>query len=79
VGWTLTPNEYELKRKEGLPDDWPTKVPKIFAPSGRLLSPEDVAWAAVYFISEEAALVNGAVVDLEQFPLIGRDPARVMQ
>jgi NAD(P)-dependent dehydrogenase (short-subunit alcohol dehydrogenase family) len=78
VGWTLTPNEYELKRKEGLPDDWPAKVPKISAPSGRLLSPEDVAWAAVYFISDEAALVNGAVVDLEQFPLIGRNPAKVM-
>jgi NAD(P)-dependent dehydrogenase (short-subunit alcohol dehydrogenase family) len=79
VGWTLTPNEYELKRKEDLPDGWPTKVPKIFAPSGRLFSPEDVAWAAVYFISEKAALVNGVVVDLEQFPLIGRNPARLMQ
>ena len=78
VGWTLTPNEYELKRKEGLPDDWPTKVPKAFAPSGRLLWPEDVAWAAVYFISDEAALVNGAVVELEQFPVIGRNPARVV-
>jgi NAD(P)-dependent dehydrogenase (short-subunit alcohol dehydrogenase family) len=78
VGWTLTPNEYELKRKEGLPDDWPAKVPKTFAPSGRLLSPEDVAWAAVYFISDEAALVNGAVVELEQFPMIGRNPARAM-
>ena len=76
VGWTLTPNEYELKKKEGLPDDWPTKVPKTFAPSGRLLSPEDIAWAAVYFLSDEAALVNGAVLDLEQYPLIGRNPLK---
>ena len=76
VGWTLTPNEYELKKKEGLPDDWPTKVPKTYAPSGRLLSPEDIAWAAVYFLSDEAALINGAILDLEQYPLIGRNPSK---
>jgi len=76
VGWTLTPNEYELKRKEGMPDDWPEKLPKVYAPSGRLLSPEDVAWAAVYFLSDEAPLVNGGILDFEQFPVIGRNPAK---
>jgi NAD(P)-dependent dehydrogenase (short-subunit alcohol dehydrogenase family) len=76
---TLTRNladAYGLKRKEGLPDDWPSKVPKVFAPSGRLLSPEDIAWAAVYFLSDEAALINGAVLDVEQYPLIGRNPVK---
>ena len=76
VGWTLTPNEYELKKKEGLPDDWPTRVPKAYAPSGRLLTPEEIAWAAVYFLSDEAALINGAVVELEQYPVIGRNPLK---
>jgi NAD(P)-dependent dehydrogenase (short-subunit alcohol dehydrogenase family) len=76
VGWTLTPNEFALKMKEGLPEDWPTRVSRTFAPSGRLLSPEDVAWAAVYFLSDEAALINGAVLDVEQFPLIGRNPVK---
>ena len=76
VGWTLTPNEFELKKKEGLPDDWPAKVHKTYAPSGRLLSPEDIAWAAVYFLSDEAALINGAILDLEQYPLIGRNPSK---
>ncbi len=76
VGWTLTANEYELKKKEGLPDDWPTKLSKAYAPSGRLLSPEDIAWAAVYFLSDEAALINGAILDLEQYPLIGRNPIK---
>jgi NAD(P)-dependent dehydrogenase (short-subunit alcohol dehydrogenase family) len=75
VGWTLTPNEYELKKKEGLPENWPSQVPKSTAPSGRILSPEDIAWAAVYFLSDEAALINGATLDLEQYPLIGRFPA----
>jgi NAD(P)-dependent dehydrogenase (short-subunit alcohol dehydrogenase family) len=76
VGWTLTPNEFALKKREGLPDDWPTKLPKTYAPSGRLLSPEDIAWAAVYFLSDEAALVNGAILDLEQYPMIGRNPSK---
>ena len=76
VGWTLTPNEFALKKKEGLPDDWPARVPKAQAPSGRLLSPEDIAWAAVYFLSDEAAMINGSILDLEQFPMIGRNPPK---
>ena len=77
VGWTLTPNEYELKKREGLPDDWPSRVPKVFAPFGRILSPEDIAWAAVYFLSDEGSLINGSVLDLEQYPM-GRNPPREM-
>jgi NAD(P)-dependent dehydrogenase (short-subunit alcohol dehydrogenase family) len=76
VGWTLTPNEFALKRKEGMPDDWPSRLPRTTAPSGRLLSPQDVAWAAVYFLSDEASLINGSVVDLEQYPMIGRNPPK---
>jgi NAD(P)-dependent dehydrogenase (short-subunit alcohol dehydrogenase family) len=76
VGWTLTPNEFALKKTEGMPEDWPTKLPKSTAPSGRLLSPQDIAWAAVFFLSDEAALINGSVVDLEQYPMIGRNPPK---
>jgi NAD(P)-dependent dehydrogenase (short-subunit alcohol dehydrogenase family) len=72
VGWTLTKNEYALKIKEGLSPDWPKQLPKLAAPSGRILSPEDIAWAGVFFLSDEAALINGATLDIEQFPLIGR-------
>jgi NAD(P)-dependent dehydrogenase (short-subunit alcohol dehydrogenase family) len=76
VGWTLTPNEQKLKVSEGMPPDWSSHVAKEYAPSGRILSPEDVAWAAVYFMSDEAPLINGTVMEMEQFPLIGRMPAR---
>lgn len=79
LGWTLTQNEYQLKMKEGLPGDWPTRIPKEFAPSGRLFSPEDIAWAAVYFMSDEGALVNGTVMELEQFPMIGRMQERSVE
>ena len=51
-------------------------MPKTFAPSGRLLSPEDVAWAAVYFLSDEAVLINGAILDVSQYPVIGRNPVK---
>lgn len=76
VGWTLTPNELALKKTEGLPEDWPSRLPKMFAPAGRLFSPEDIAWAAVYFLSDEAFMINGAILDVEQFPLIGRNPPK---
>jgi len=76
VGWTLTPNERALKQSEGLPEDWPSRLPTAFAPAGRLLSPDDIAAAAVYFLSDEAHLVNGAVLDLEQYPMIGRNPTK---
>ena len=76
VGWTLTANEQKLKEKEGLAPDWPSHISKEFAPSGRILSPEDIAWAAVYFLSDECALINGTVMELEQFPMIGRMQAR---
>lgn len=76
VGWTLTPNEYELKLKDGLPKDWPSKLPKSVAPSGRIHSPEEIALAAIYFLSDEAALINGSILDVEQFPVIGRNPTK---
>lgn len=76
VGWTLTANEYALKLRDGLPKDWPDKLPKNVAPSGRIHSPEEVALAAIYFLSDEAALINGSILDVEQFPVIGRNPTK---
>ena len=78
VGWVLTRNEYDLKRREGLPADWPEHLPRAAAPSGRLLSPEEIAEFALLFVSDEGALVSGAVVDLEQYPMIGRNPRKTL-
>ncbi len=32
VGWVLTPNEYEQKIADGLPPDWPERVPRTQGP-----------------------------------------------
>lgn len=75
LGWVLTPNEYALKMREGLPADWPDRVPKTFAPSGRLLTPEEIAHFALAFLSPES-VVSGSVVDVNQYPMIGRNPPK---
>lgn len=73
VGWTTTVNEIELKKREGLAEDWPQHVPKIFAPSGKLLTPENVAEHALFWLSDLSAPVNGTICDVEQYPVIGRN------
>jgi NAD(P)-dependent dehydrogenase (short-subunit alcohol dehydrogenase family) len=68
VGWTLTENEEKVQRMEGKGPDWLADA--IATRSfGRLLSPRDIALAAAYFASDDGAMITGAVLDLEQFPL----------
>jgi len=76
VGWVLTPNEYEYKIKDGLPADWPEKIDPLFAPSGRLIAPEEIAAASVYWLSDESRPISGSVLELEQYPIIGRNPTK---
>ncbi len=76
VGWVLTPNEYEYKRKDGLPPDWPDNIPAQYAPTGRIMAPEEIASAAVYWLSDESRPISGSVVDLEQYPFVGRNPTK---
>jgi NAD(P)-dependent dehydrogenase (short-subunit alcohol dehydrogenase family) len=74
VGWVLTTREYAHQIEHGMAPDWPEKVPPQFAPSGRLILPEEIAAAAVYWLGDESRPISGAVVDMEQFSLIGRNP-----
>ncbi|MDA7920427.1 SDR family oxidoreductase [Verrucomicrobiales bacterium] len=75
-GWVLTENEAQRKREHGLSDDWPSDLPKVYAPSGRILKPEEIAMAAIYWLAEESGPISGQVVDLEQHPFIGRNPPK---
>ncbi len=75
-GWVLTDAEEKRKREEGFPDDWPARLPKVFAPAGRIIRPEEIAAAAVYWLADEAGPISGQVVELEQHPFIGRNPPK---
>lgn len=74
--WVLTEGEKVVQARQGLPPDWFEKVPKEFAPSGRLLHPEDLAQAAIYWISDESRPVSGSVLEISQFPFVGRNLPR---
>ena len=76
-GWTLTENERRYNHEEGMAEDWPCRLPKLFAPSGRIFAPEEVAEAVIYFLGDSSGPISGQVLDIEQHPFIGRNPPKL--
>ena len=74
VGWTLTENERRMKVEEGLGLGWETRLPTQFAPSGRIFYPEEIAAHVAFWLSDEAGPVSGAIFEIEQYPMVGRNP-----
>jgi NAD(P)-dependent dehydrogenase (short-subunit alcohol dehydrogenase family) len=73
VGWTDTPAEHRVKvQEEGKGDNWLEEAART-RPFGRLLVPQDIALAALYFASDESECITGSVLDLEQYP-VGAPP-----
>ena len=72
VGWTVTESENRIQVAEGQPENWHDLIPPSYKPSGALLSPQQVARHAVFWLSDESAPVTGQVTDVEQYPMIGR-------
>ena len=77
VGWVLTEREHAFQVGDGQPADWHQRLPITSAPSGRLLKPEEIATAAVYWLGDESRPVNGVVLEVEQFSIHGRNPVKV--
>jgi NAD(P)-dependent dehydrogenase (short-subunit alcohol dehydrogenase family) len=75
-GWVLTETETKRKREHGLAEDWYKAIPDVYAPAGRILSPAEIAAGAIYWLADESGPVSGQVVDLEQYPFIGRNPPK---
>jgi NAD(P)-dependent dehydrogenase (short-subunit alcohol dehydrogenase family) len=75
-GWVLTDAEYRVKVNEGLSPDWPKQIPREHAPAGRIFHPSEIAHFAVSFLAEQASLVSGSIIDLEQLPMVGRLPVK---
>lgn len=75
-GWVLTETERERKKQHGLAEDWYKDLPSVYAPAGRILWPAEIAAAAIYWLADESGPVSGQVVDIEQYPFIGRNPPK---
>jgi NAD(P)-dependent dehydrogenase (short-subunit alcohol dehydrogenase family) len=75
-GWVLTENEAIRKHEHGLAEDWYKSLPPVYAPAGRIFKPSEIASAVVYFLSDESGPVTGQVLDIEQYPFIGRNPPK---
>jgi NAD(P)-dependent dehydrogenase (short-subunit alcohol dehydrogenase family) len=75
-GWVLTDNERRYKQAEGMPENWPAHLPPMFAPSGRIFHPSEIANAVHFFLSDESGPFSGQVFDIEQYPFIGRNPPK---
>lgn len=80
VGWTASENEHRIQLAEGQPADWRSRLNALQAPSGDILKPQEVARHAIFWLSPESAPITGQVVDVEQYPILGRlaihDPGR---
>lgn len=75
-GWVLTETEILRKQSQGLADDWYKDLPAAYAPAGRILQPSEIAAAAVYWLADESGPVSGQVIDIEQYPFMGRNPPK---
>ena len=70
-GWVLTEGEHYVESVvEGKGENWLEDALKT-RPFGRMLAPEDIAQAALFFATNE--LITGAVLDYEQTP-VGAPP-----
>ena len=76
VGWVLTPNEYEYKRSDGLPENWPDAPDRNFVPAGKMTSPDEIAAHVAFWLSDETRPITGSVLELEQYSFVGRNPAK---
>ncbi|MEZ5040222.1 MAG: SDR family oxidoreductase [Saprospiraceae bacterium] len=75
-GWVLTPNEYKYKLADGLPANWPELLESDEIPSGQMTQPADIAQHIVFWLSDESRPISGTVMELNQYPIIGRIPLK---
>jgi NAD(P)-dependent dehydrogenase (short-subunit alcohol dehydrogenase family) len=74
VGWVLTEEEKKRKREDGMSPGWEERLSSGTAPIGRIMRAEEIARIASRWISDETYPISGSIIDLEQFPMVGRVP-----
>ena len=76
LGWVLSENERQRKIDEGLPENWFELQPREVSPHGKLLTPDQIATMAFPFVAGDMRPTSGSVIELEQYPIIGRNPTK---
>ena len=67
VGWVDTPAERQMQAVTlGLGEQWLAEA-SARQPSGRLMTPDDIARLALFLLADAGGPMTGAVVDQEQF------------
>ncbi|MCH2060314.1 MAG: SDR family oxidoreductase [Verrucomicrobiales bacterium] len=72
-GWVLSEGERQRKIDEGMAEDWFDNLGRDEVPGGRMITPEEIAASVVHFLSDEFGPISGQVIELSQFPFIGRN------
>ena len=65
LGWTDTPGEHAVQKKQGSPDDW-LEAAERASPFGRMLKPDDVAHLCMYLLSNDSGILTGSNIDYAQ-------------
>ncbi len=76
LGWILSDTEYTRKIEDGLPENWPEHLSRNDIPSGKMTQPGEVAKVVAFWLSDEARPFSGTVMELEQYPFLGRNPTK---
>lgn len=76
LGWILSEAEYVRKIEDGLGENWPDRLERNDIPSGKMTHPSDVASVVAFWLSDDARPFSGTVLDLEQYPFLGRNPTK---
>ncbi len=76
-GWILTEREDRDQVARGLEVGWHQNLDRNAIPLGAMSTPENLAHAAIYWLSDESYPFTGSVVELEQFSIIGRNPEKL--
>ena len=76
-GWVLTEREERDQITKGLEPGWHKRLDRSAIPFGAMTSPQELAKAAIYWLSDESHPFTGSVVELEQFSIIGRNPEKL--
>jgi len=69
LGWVNSDGEHALQTGfHGMPQDWAEAIGRRM-PSGRMITPDDVAGLVAYLVSPSAQMMTGAIIDYEQMPV----------